>query len=152
MKPKLYTATFCPKCRQLHQWFPDAFEFVSVDNWGHEEIESAGLTALPTIETADGRKIYAGSMSKQQVQNCWRMLMDEALKKALSEGIVRLSFKKKDGTIREMRATTMPDVVQPLIKPNAAHRATNPDVCAVVDVEKNEFRSFRWNSIISWEA
>ena len=78
--------------------------------------------------------------------------MDEALKKALSEGIVRLSFKKKDGTIREMRATTMPDIVQPLIKPNAAHRTQNPDVCAVVDVEKNEFRSFRWNSIISWEA
>lgn len=78
--------------------------------------------------------------------------MNEALKKALSEGIVHLSFKKKDGTIREMRATTMPDVVQPLIKPNAAHRTPNPDVCAVVDVEKNEFRSFRWNSIISWEA
>lgn len=32
-KPKLYTATFCPKCRQLHQWFPDGFEFVSVDKW-----------------------------------------------------------------------------------------------------------------------
>lgn len=152
MKLKLYTATFCPKCRQLHQWFPDGFEFVSVDKWGHEEIESAGLTALPTIETADGRKIYAGSMSKQKIQKFLRMQMDEALKKALSEGIVHLSFKKKDGTIREMRATTMPDVVQPLIKPNAAHRTPNPDVCVVVDVEKNEFRSFRWDSIISWEV
>lgn len=148
MKLKLYTATFCPKCRQLHQWFPDGFEFVSVDKWGHEEIESAGLTALPTIETADGRKTYAGSMSKRQVQT----LLHEALKKALSEGIAHLSFKKKDGTIREMRATTMPDVVQPLIKPNAAHRTPNPDVCVVVDVEKNEFRSFRWDSIISWEV
>ena len=78
--------------------------------------------------------------------------MDDALKKALSEGIVHLSFKKKDGTIREMRATTMPDVVQPLIKPNAAHGAQYAEVGAVVDVEMNEFRSFRWDSLISWEA
>ena len=77
---------------------------------------------------------------------------NDELKAALASGIVRLSFKKKDGSIREMRATTMPDVVQPLIKPNAAHRAPNPDVCAVVDVEKNEFRSFRWDSLISWEV
>lgn len=147
-KPKLYTAAFCPKCRQLHQWFPNGFDFVSVDEWGREEIESAGLTALPTIETADGRKTYAGSMSKVEVQK----LLNEALKKALSEGIVCLSFKKKDGTIREMRATTMARVVQPLIKPDAGHRAPNAEVCAVVDVEKNEFRSFRWDSLISWDG
>lgn len=77
---------------------------------------------------------------------------NDELKAALASGIVHLSFKKKDGTIREMRATTMSDVVQQLIKPNAAHRAPNPDVCAVVDVEKNEFRSFRWDSLISWEV
>ena len=66
-KPKLYTATFCPKCRQIHQWFPDGFEFVSVDKWGHEEIESEGLTALPTVELPDGKKIYAGAMPKSQL-------------------------------------------------------------------------------------
>ena len=76
---------------------------------------------------------------------------NDELKSALASGIVHLSFKKKDGTIREMRATTQPSVVQPLIKPCAVPRKRNPDVCAVVDVEKNEFRSFRWDSLISWE-
>ncbi len=78
--------------------------------------------------------------------------MHDELKKALASGIVRLSFKKKDGTIREMRATTQPSVVQPLIKPTATPRKPNPDVCCLVDVEKNEFRSFRWDSLISWEV
>jgi len=77
---------------------------------------------------------------------------NDELKSALASGIVRLSFKKKDGTIRKMRATTQPSVVQPLIKPGAAPRKPNPDVCCVVDVEKNEFRSFRWDSLISWEV
>lgn len=76
-KPKLYTATFCPKCRQLHQWFSDGFEFVSVDKWGHEEIEKAGITALPTIETVDGRQIYAGAMTKGQIQKLLESSDDE---------------------------------------------------------------------------
>ena len=67
----------------------------------------------------------------------------EPLLKAFSSSIVKLRFHKKDGTIREMRATTKDSYVQPLLKPvdpNKPERKKNPNVQAVVDVDLNEFR------------
>ena len=43
-KLKMYTASFCPKCRQFHTWFPNEFEYVSVDNWDSDKIESERIT------------------------------------------------------------------------------------------------------------
>lgn len=67
-KLKMYTASFCPKCRQFKTWFPTEFEYVSVDNWGSEEIERERITALPTIELPSGKKMYAGSMNKSRLE------------------------------------------------------------------------------------
>lgn len=81
------------------------------------------------------------------------VLTREPLLKALSTSIVKLKFLKKDGTIREMRATTQTSYVEPLLKPadpNKPERKKNPNVQAVVDVDKNEFRSFTWDSLLSW--
>ena len=81
------------------------------------------------------------------------VILKEPLLEALSNSIVRLRFRKKDGTIREMRATTQNSYVQPLLKPvdpNKPERKKNPNVQAVVDVDLNEFRSFTWDSLIDW--
>lgn len=81
------------------------------------------------------------------------VILKEPLLEALSTSIVRLRFMKKDGTIREMRATTQNSYVQPLLKPvdsNKPERKKNPNVQAVVDVDLNEFRSFTWDSLIDW--
>ena len=67
-KLKMYTASFCPKCRQFHTWFPNEFEYVSVDNWDSEKIESERITALPAIELPSGKKMYAGAMSKKRLE------------------------------------------------------------------------------------
>ena len=64
---KMYTAEFCPNCRKIKNWFPNEFQYVSVDDWGHTEIEAAGITAIPTVEFEDGRKIYAGAMGKREL-------------------------------------------------------------------------------------
>ena len=76
----------------------------------------------------------------------------EEIKKALKESIVRITFEKKDGTNRVMLATLRKEYVEPNLKPNAEHRKQNPDVCCVFDIEKDGFRSFRWDSLISWEV
>lgn len=68
-KLKMYTASFCPKCRQFHAWFPNEFEYVSVDNWDSEKIESERITALPTVELPSGKKMYAGAMNKKRLED-----------------------------------------------------------------------------------
>ena len=76
----------------------------------------------------------------------------EDIKKQLKESILRITFEKKDGTNRVMLATLRNEYIEPILKPTAKHRKPNPDVCCVFDVEKGAFRSFRWDSLISWEV
>lgn len=76
----------------------------------------------------------------------------EEIKKRLKESILRITFEKKDGTYRVMLATLRNDYIEPILKPNTKHRKPNPEVCCVFDVEKDAFRSFRWDSLISWEV
>jgi hypothetical protein len=70
---------------------------------------------------------------------------------ALSTGVVRLSFKKKDGETREMLCTLNDDLL-PKKEVEAKERKKNPDVLAVWDCEKEGWRSFRIDSIITWDV
>lgn len=70
---------------------------------------------------------------------------------ALSQGQVRLSFKKKDGETREMLCT-LKDELLPKKEANGKEYKKNPDVLAVWDCEKEGWRSFRYDSIISWDV
>lgn len=76
----------------------------------------------------------------------------EEIKKALKESILRIIFEKKDGTNRVMLATLRNEYIEPILKEKTNHRKTNPEVCCVFDIEKDGFRSFRWDSLISWEV
>lgn len=76
----------------------------------------------------------------------------EEIKKQLKENILRITFEKKDGTTRVMLATLLKEYIEPILKQNTEHRKQNPDVCCVFDIEKDAFRSFRWDSLISWEV
>jgi len=74
------------------------------------------------------------------------------LKNKLSKGIATVAFIKKDGTKRVMKATLAPEHL-PVVeaRANATPRKENPDVLAVFDMEKKAFRSFRIDSIQSFE-
>lgn len=69
---------------------------------------------------------------------------------ALHEGKVLLSFKKKDGEVREMLCTLKEDLL-PKKESEAKEKKKNPDVLAVWDCEKEGWRSFRYDSLITWE-
>lgn len=62
----------------------------------------------------------------------------------LRDGIVNLTFVKKDGTIREMRATLKEDLVA---STSGTGKKVNEDLIAVTDVDINEWRSVRYDSI-----
>ncbi len=64
---------------------------------------------------------------------------------------VKITFTKVDGTERVMLCTLKEDKVVPYEKKTDRVREENPDVLRVWDLEKNEWRGFRLDSIRSVE-
>ena len=74
------------------------------------------------------------------------------LKDKLRENILNVQFVKKDGTERKMRCTLKADLLpaQTDIEEAVQKKTPNPDVLAVWDLEKEAWRSFRYDSIIGF--
>ena len=68
------------------------------------------------------------------------------LRGVLKTETVRLTFRKKDDTIREM-VCTLNESKLPKREQNTESRAENITSMPVFDLEKNEWRSFRFDSI-----
>jgi len=66
----------------------------------------------------------------------------------LRYGPVNVKFTKKDGTVREMNCTLKEDLVKPHVKKTDREKIKNPEVCSVFDCEKQEWRSFRYETVI----
>lgn len=75
------------------------------------------------------------------------------LREYLKTHFVNVSFTKKDGTHRDMVCTLKPDSLPPQVDlEESIGRKTNDDVIAVFDVAKQDWRSFRIDSVISWRV
>ena len=72
-----------------------------------------------------------------------------ALRDHLKNGIVIVRFKKKDGTERNMKCTLKESFVPNYEKKSDRVKAVNEEVCSVFDLDKSEWRSFRYDSVIS---
>jgi hypothetical protein len=62
----------------------------------------------------------------------------------LNEYVIEVTFTKKDGTERVMNCTLLEDY---LPETTGAGRAASLDALSVYDVDKDDWRSFRWDSI-----
>jgi len=75
--------------------------------------------------------------------------------KEMRKGIVEFSFEKKDGELREMRATlvnqVMPEDKIPQTDYNAIAKS-HPDVIRCFDVEIKEWRSFNISKLKSYDG
>lgn len=71
------------------------------------------------------------------------------LKSHLKMGPVEVVFTKKDGTERKMLCTLEPSMVTPYEKKTDREKVVNEDLLPVFDLDKKEWRSFRFDSIIS---
>ncbi len=68
----------------------------------------------------------------------------------LKYGPVTVDFLKKDGTMRTMKCTLLESAVPTYEKKTERVRTTSTDeAISVVDLEKNEWRSFRYDSVKS---
>ena len=70
----------------------------------------------------------------------------------LYDGPCRVIFEKRDGTIREMLCTTKRDMVVEYEKKTDRTKPENNEVCFVFDLEKKEWRSFRYDSVKGFAA
>ena len=68
------------------------------------------------------------------------------LKGVLKSNTVCLTFRKKDDTIREMKCTLMESKL-PNQEQGKESRAENINSMPVFDLEKNEWRAFRFDSV-----
>ena len=64
----------------------------------------------------------------------------------MQHGEAKVVFTKHDGTTREMYCTLDPAVLPPVLNPEPDPR--NKETCTVLDTEKLEWRSFRWDSVL----
>ena len=76
-----------------------------------------------------------------------KAMLIEQLKEKMKNGVAHFIFQKKDGTLREMFATTCKSLIERHINGRGVSRELYGTTCAF-DVEKGAFRSFRWESII----
>ena len=69
------------------------------------------------------------------------------LKSVLHEREVTIFFTKKDGTERELRCTLAENKIPQEKLPKNSGKSKSDDSLAVFDVEKDAWRSFRWDSV-----
>jgi hypothetical protein len=67
--------------------------------------------------------------------------------KVLREGVAQITFTKVDGTERLMKCTLSEKVVPKATEEKTSTKTPNPNIISVWDVEKEGWRSFRWDSI-----
>ena len=72
------------------------------------------------------------------------------LKETLANGVATVTFEKLDGSLREMRCTTNPDLMPKQLLREEGNKRTTPDGLAVVwDLDLGEWRSFRIDRVKS---
>jgi hypothetical protein len=78
------------------------------------------------------------------------------LKNLLHESTLTVCFNKKDGTVRTMQCTLNPDFLPVVDKQEGdevkKEKKQNDESIAVWDLEKNAWRSFRFDSVVSYST
>ena len=93
------------------------------------------------IETHNTENYYAQADEKQRKE------FREWLKGMMHVGPIKVTFKKKDGSLREMNCTLEEGVVVPHEKTTDRVKEVNEEVCPVWDIDKGAWRSFRYDAI-----
>lgn len=71
------------------------------------------------------------------------------LKKVLHTNVCIVEFQKVNGDLRTMKCTTRPNLLPQDKSEGESERKPNPEVQVVFDLEKQDWRSFRYDSVKS---
>lgn len=121
------------------------------------EVNTTGISASNYTEGVDA--IWPFPSAQPTVDNLTIVRADEhspmflldstqqEVRKALHNGIVFVKFIKSDNTEREMNCTLREYHIPEEKQVKGVKRNQPADSIAVFDVEKNDWRSFRWDSV-----
>ena len=75
--------------------------------------------------------------------------MQQWVRTMLRQGVLTVTFTKKDGSERILECTLTEDLIPADAVPTGtgSTKKKNPDAIAVYDLEIDEWRSFRWDSV-----
>ena len=100
-------------------------------------ITNGTATRMAVIAARTGSELMAGA----------KAMMIESLKEKLRNGVAHFIFIKKNGEVREAFGTTNAAVAAKYTNGNGCSREYFKTT-AYFDIEKGEWRSFRWESIV----
>lgn len=80
------------------------------------------------------------------------MEIKQHLQTLLKKHIVEIKFNKKDGSERLMKCTLLEDIVPKYEKKTERSKKPNDNMLSVWDIERDGFRSFKLDSLISYQA
>lgn len=95
-------------------------------------------TRMAVIAKRTASELMAGAKS----------MMIENLKNQMKNGIAHFVFKKKDGSLREAWGTTSKSLAEKHINGRGCSRECFATT-AYFDVEKGQWRSFRWENLVA---
>ena len=101
-------------------------------------ITNGTATRMAVIAARTGSELMAGA----------KAMMIETLKEKLRNGVAHFIFIKKNGEVREAFGTTNAAVAAKYTNGNGINREYFKTT-AYFDIEKGEWRSFRWESIVN---
>ena len=117
-------------------------EFTSINNKTYKTMNALVITndtatRMAVIAARTGSELMAGA----------KAMMIENLKETLRNGVAHFVFIKKNGEVREAFGTTNAAVAAKYTNGNGRSREFFKTT-AFFDIEKGEWRSFRWESLV----
>lgn len=74
-------------------------------------------------------------------------------KEMLKENVAKVTFTKVDGSERVIRGTLKPELLpQKDSNKSSSSRKSNDNICPIFDLDKNDWRCFRVDSVKSFEV
>ena len=105
------------------------------------------VQALVLNNATVARATVISHRTKSEELGIIKAMMIDNLKTKLANGVAHFVYLKKDGTVREAWGTTQNNIAKAKTNGRGVNRELY-STTAYYDVEKGEWRSFRWETLI----
>jgi hypothetical protein len=110
-------------------------------------INNTGMNMMTINNMTATRMATILDRTQDAIMAVGKSMMIETLKTKMANGIAHFAFKKKDGSIREAWGTIQENIAAAKTNGNGISREYYKTT-AFFDIEKGEWKSFRWESLI----
>lgn len=110
-------------------------------------INNTGINSMTVNNMTATRMATILDRTQDAIMAVGKAMMIENLKTKMANGVAHFAFMKKDGSIRECFGTIQSNIAAAKTNGNGISRECYKTT-AFFDIEKGEWRSFRWESLL----